>query len=57
MGEDEADAAQGWIAPHAPLARALLGAEVGDLVIWRKPGGAEELEILAITPLGLRDPA
>ena len=47
-GEDEADAAQGRIAPQSPLARALIGAEVGDLVIWRKPTGAVELEVLAI---------
>lgn len=51
VGEDEADAAQGRIAPHAPLARALIGAEVGDLVIWRRPSGAVELEIVRIAPL------
>lgn len=48
-GEDEADPAQGRIAPHAPLARALIGASVGDSVSWRKPSGAVDLEILAIT--------
>lgn len=47
-GEDEADPALGRIAPHAPLARALLGAAPGDLVIWRRPAGAVELELLAI---------
>ncbi|EEW24659.1 GreA/GreB family elongation factor [Rhodobacter ferrooxidans] len=47
-GEDEADATQNRIAPQSPLARALLGAEVGDLVIWRKPSGPVELEVLAI---------
>lgn len=47
-GEDEADAAKGRIAPHSPLARALLGAGVGDSVTWRRPAGAVELEILAI---------
>lgn len=47
-GEDEADPNLGRIAPHAPLARALLGAAVGDLVIWRRPAGAVELELLAI---------
>jgi len=29
-GEDEADAALGRIAPHSPLARALIGAQLGD---------------------------
>jgi transcription elongation factor GreB len=48
VGEDEADPAQGRIAPHAPLARALLGARVGDTVIWRKPSGNVELEVLEI---------
>lgn len=47
-GEDEADASLGRIAPQSPLARALLGAEVGDSVIWRRPAGAMELEVLRI---------
>ena len=48
-GEDEADARLNRIAPHAPLARALIGAQVGDVVFWRKPSGAVELEIQAIS--------
>lgn len=47
-GEDEADASKGWIAPQSPLARALMGAEVGDEVVWRRPSGAIKLEVLAI---------
>ncbi len=47
-GEDEADAGKGWIAPQSPLARALMGAEVGDEVVWRRPSGAIKLEVLAI---------
>lgn len=47
-GEDEADARLGRIAPQAPLARALLGAQVGDTVIWRRPAGALDLDILRI---------
>jgi YD repeat-containing protein len=47
-GEDDADAARGRIAPHAPLARALLGARVGDSVTWRRPAGGLELQIVAI---------
>ena len=47
-GEDEADAAKGWIAPQSPLARALMGACVGDVVLWKRPSGAIELEILRI---------
>lgn len=51
VGEDEAEADLGRIAPHSPLARALIGAEVGDLVVWRRPAGAVELEVVAIAPL------
>jgi transcription elongation factor GreB len=49
VGEDEADAPAGRIAPQSPLARALVGARVGDLVTWRRPAGAVELEIMAIS--------
>ncbi|MDP3341160.1 GreA/GreB family elongation factor [Frigidibacter sp.] len=48
VGEDEADAAHRQIAPHSPLAQALIGAEVGDLVDWPRPAGAVTLEIVAI---------
>lgn len=47
-GEDEADAPAGRIAPQSPLARALIGAEVGDEVIWRKPSGAVSLTVRGI---------
>ena len=47
-GEDEADARINRIAPHAPLARALLGAQVGDLVTWARPAGNLQLEIRRI---------
>ncbi|MBD0272174.1 MAG: transcription elongation factor GreB [Acetobacteraceae bacterium] len=48
VGLDEADAGRGRISYAAPVARALLGASVGDLVKLRTPGGSEELEVLAI---------
>jgi transcription elongation factor GreB len=48
VGLDEADASRGRISYAAPVARALLGASVGDLVKLRTPGGLEELEVLAI---------
>lgn len=54
-GEDEADATLGRIAPQSPLARALLGAAVGDEVTWRRPAGTLTLEILHITPGGQPD--
>lgn len=52
VGEDEADAGAGRIAPQSPLARALIGAGVGDVVVWRRPVGAVELEVLAIEGIG-----
>lgn len=48
VGEDEADAPRHRIAPNSPLARALLGAQVGDVVTWKRPSGALELEITRI---------
>jgi transcription elongation GreA/GreB family factor len=48
-GEDEADAARGRIAPQSPLARALIGAEVGDSVTWRRPAGAVTLDVVQIS--------
>lgn len=48
VGVDEAEPSAGKIAFLSPLARALLGAQVGDSVRLEKPGGARELEVLAI---------
>lgn len=48
VGEDEADAPHRLIAPNSPLARALLGAQVGDLVTWKRPSGNVELEVIRI---------
>ena len=47
-GEDEADATRHRIAPHSPLARALLGARVGDDVEWCRPSGSLTLIITDI---------
>lgn len=47
-GEDEADPSLGRISAHSPLARALIGAEPGDSVTWKKPNGTIELTIKAI---------
>jgi transcription elongation factor GreB len=49
VGVDEADPAANTIAFVAPLARALLGRRVGDVVSVRTPGGEEELSVLAVT--------
>ena len=49
VGVDEADPAAHAIAFVAPLARALLGRRVGDVVSVRTPGGEEELTVVAVT--------
>ena len=48
VGEDEALNNQQLISWTSPLAKAVLGAVVGDLVQWQKPGGSVELEILSL---------
>ena len=48
IGDDEADASQGRIGWSAPLARALIGAKVGDERIVRLPSGERSYEIIAI---------
>lgn len=48
VGEDEADAASGKVSWVSPLARAMLGAKVGDVVTWQRPAGNLELEITRI---------
>jgi transcription elongation factor GreA len=48
LGEEEADAANGKISISSPIARALLGKQVGDSVTVRVPKGTREFEILEI---------
>ena len=48
VGDDEADVASHRISWASPLARAMLGAGVGDTVKWQRPAGASEVEIVAI---------
>ncbi len=48
VGDDEQDAGKGMIGWSSPMARALRGAEVGDLRVVRLPGGTKEWEVVAI---------
>jgi transcription elongation factor GreB len=48
VGDDEADASGGRIGWSAPLARALIGARVGDERIVRLPAGEKSYEVIAI---------
>ena len=49
VGVDEADPNQGKVNWLAPIAKALMGARVGDLVRFHSPAGDEELQIVAIS--------
>jgi transcription elongation factor GreA len=48
VGDDEADVAAGKISISSPIARALIGKEVGDTVEVRVPDGARHYEILDV---------
>jgi transcription elongation factor GreA len=48
VGEDEADIKLGLISVTAPVARALIGREVGDTVKVRTPKGPRELEVVNV---------
>lgn len=45
VGDDEADIKQGMISFNAPIARALIGKEEGDVVTVNTPGGQKNYEI------------
>ena len=49
LGADEADLAKGSISITSPLARSLIGKQVGDEVKVRMPGGERTYEVLDIT--------
>lgn len=48
LGIDEAQSALGQVSWVAPIARALLRAQVGDVRSLQTPGGLVELEVLAV---------
>jgi transcription elongation factor GreA len=48
LGADESDLAKGSISITSPLARSLLGKQVGDEVRVRMPGGERTYEVLEI---------
>jgi len=48
VGDDEADASTGRIGWSAPLARAFIGARIGDERIVRLPSGEKSYEVIAI---------
>jgi transcription elongation factor GreB len=48
VGNDEADASTGLIGWSAPIARALVGAKVGDERVVRLPSGEKSYEVMSI---------
>ena len=48
VGDDETDAGSGRIGWSAPLARALIGARVGDERVVRLPAGEKSYEVVSI---------
>lgn len=49
VGDDETDASSGRIGWSAPLARALIGARVGDERVVRLPAGEKSYEVMSIS--------
>ena len=48
VGPPEADSKKGLISVFSPIARAMIGREVGDEVVVKTPGGERILEIVEI---------
>jgi len=48
VGDIEADIRHNRIAVSSPISRALIGREVGDVVVVRAPAGDREYEIVAV---------
>ncbi len=53
VGVDELDASRGMVSWVSPIGKALLGSKVGDVVIFKAPGGERELEIIKVEYLPL----
>lgn len=48
VGEDEADIGSGLVSISSPIARALIGKEVGDLVVVKAPAGDKNYEVVEV---------
>lgn len=48
FGAEESDVERGWISFEAPLGKALIGKEIGDVVKVPLPAGAREYEVVEI---------
>ena len=48
VGDDEADLKLGLISISSPIARALIGKEIGDVAEFQAPGGTKSYEIIDV---------
>ncbi|MFM9917205.1 MAG: transcription elongation factor GreA [Rhizobacter sp.] len=48
VGDDEADLKLGLISISSPIARALIGKEVGDIAEVQAPGGVKSYEVMGV---------
>ena len=48
VGEHEADVKKNKLSISSPIARALIGKEVDDLIVIKTPGGDREYEVISI---------
>ena len=49
VGEDEANINEGMISFSSPIARAMIGRNVGDEVNFSAPGGEKQYEVMKVT--------
>ncbi len=52
VGDDEADIKKNKLSVYSPIARALIGKEVGDVVVVKTPSGDVEYEICSVEHIG-----
>lgn len=48
VGEDETNISKNKVSYVSPIAKALIGRKVGDAVMWKRPAGDMQLEIINI---------
>jgi transcription elongation factor GreA len=49
VGEDEANIKEGLISYTSPIARALIGKNEGDEILFSAPGGEKEYEVISVS--------
>jgi len=57
VGDDEVDIASGKINVTSPLGETLVGARIGDTLVWHRPAGDKDVTVLAINYDALKKPA